>query len=82
MGSGVLALSAICVSCLAPVLSVVGLGLAGTLLADVPKWLIALNTLLLTGWALFICNGARPSVLCRKAACAHLCQQRPRGGSS
>jgi len=50
MGGGVLALSALCVSCLAPVLSVVGLGIAGTLLAGVPKWLIALNTLLLTGW--------------------------------
>lgn len=50
MGGGVLALSALCVSCLAPVLSVVGLGLAGTLLAGVPKWLIALNTLMLTGW--------------------------------
>lgn len=50
MGGGVLALSAICVSCLAPVLSVVGLGLAGTLLAGVPKWLMALNTLMLTGW--------------------------------
>lgn len=50
MGGGVLALSAICVSCLAPVLSVVGLGLAGTLLAGVPKWLITLNTLMLTGW--------------------------------
>ncbi|WEF50955.1 hypothetical protein AFIC_002514 [[Pseudomonas] carboxydohydrogena] len=50
MGGGVLALSAICVSCLAPVLSVVGLGLAGSLLAGLPKWLIALNTLMLTGW--------------------------------
>lgn len=49
-GGGVLALSALCVSCLAPVLSAVGLGLAGTVLAGVPKWLIALNTLLLTGW--------------------------------
>jgi hypothetical protein len=49
-GSGILALSALCVSCLAPVLSAVGLGLAGTLLAGVPKWLIAFNTLLLTGW--------------------------------
>lgn len=50
LGGGALALSALCVSCLAPVLSVVGLGLAGTLLAGVPKWLIALNTLMLTGW--------------------------------
>lgn len=50
VGGGVLAVSAICVSCLAPVLSVVGLGLAGSLLAGVPKWLITLNTLMLTGW--------------------------------
>lgn len=50
MGGGVLAVSALCVSCLAPVLSAVGIGIAGTLLAGVPKWLIALNTLLLTGW--------------------------------
>lgn len=49
-GGGLLALSALCVSCLAPVLGAVGLGLAGTLLVGVPKWLIALNTLLLTGW--------------------------------
>lgn len=50
LGGGVLAASAICVSCLAPVLGIVGLGFAGSLLAGVPKWLIALNTLLLTGW--------------------------------
>jgi hypothetical protein len=50
MGGGVLALSALCVSCLAPALSLVGFGIMGTLLAGVPKWLIALNTLLLTGW--------------------------------
>ncbi len=50
VGGSVLAVSAICVSCLAPVLSVVGLGLAGSLLAGVPKWLIALNTFMLTGW--------------------------------
>lgn len=49
-GGGLLALGALCVSCLAPVLSMVGLGMAGTLLAGVPKWLIALNTALLTGW--------------------------------
>ena len=45
-----LAVSVLCVSCLAPALSLVGLGIAGGLLADVPKSLIALNTLLLTGW--------------------------------
>lgn len=50
LGGGLLALSAVCVSCLAPVLSVVGLGLAGSLLAGVPKSLILLNTVVLTGW--------------------------------
>lgn len=49
-GGGLLALSALCVSCLAPVLSVVGIGIAGSLLAAVPKGLLFLNTLLLTGW--------------------------------
>lgn len=49
-GGGLLAVSALCVSCLAPVLSVIGLGVAGSLLAGVPKALLALNTLLLTGW--------------------------------
>ncbi|VCU68646.1 hypothetical protein PIGHUM_00703 [Pigmentiphaga humi] len=49
-GSGVLAVSALCISCIAPALSVVGLGVAGSFLAGVPKWLIALNTLLFTAW--------------------------------
>lgn len=49
-GGGLLALSALCVSCLAPVLSIVGIGIAGSLLAAVPKALLFLNTLLLTGW--------------------------------
>jgi hypothetical protein len=62
-GSGVLAVSALCVSCLAPALSVVGLGIAGGLLAGVPKWLIALNTLLLTGWGVLFLSR-------RAAACA------------
>ncbi len=53
-GGGVLAVSALCVSCLAPVLSAVGLGLGASLLVGVPKWLIALNTLLLTGWGAMI----------------------------
>ncbi len=50
MGGGLLALGALCLGCLAPALSVVGLGIAGALLADIPKWLMALNTLLMTGW--------------------------------
>ena len=49
-GGGLLALGALCIGCLAPVLSLVGLGIGGTLLLGVPKWLMALNTLLLTGW--------------------------------
>lgn len=61
-GGGLLALSALCVSCLAPVLSAVGLGLAGSLLAGLPKWLIALNTLLLTGWGSLLLS--RRAVAC------------------
>lgn len=49
-GGGLLALSALCVSCLAPVMSAVGLGLAAGWLAGMPKWLIAANTLILTMW--------------------------------
>lgn len=63
-GSGVLAVSALCVSCLAPALSVVGLGIAGGFLAEVPKSLIALNTLLLTGWGmLFLSRRANACAL-------------------
>ena len=47
---GILALGAVCLGCLAPVLSVVGIGVGGAALFDIPKWLLALNTLLLTGW--------------------------------
>lgn len=61
-GGGLLALSALCVSCLAPVLGAVGLGLVGSLLVGVPKWLIALNTLLLTGWGSLVLS--RRSVSC------------------
>lgn len=64
LGAGVLAVSALCVSCMAPVLSVVGLGLAGSLLAGIPKWLILVNTLLLTGWGALRLSGRR------NAACA------------
>lgn len=49
-GGGIMALGAICVGCLAPVLSVVGLGVVGSLFAGVPKALLFLNTLALTGW--------------------------------
>lgn len=58
-GGGVLAVSALCISCIAPALSVVGVGLAGSVLAGVPKWLLFLNTLLLTGWGtLFLARRA------------------------
>lgn len=69
-GSGVLAVSALCISCLAPALSVVGIGIAGGFLAGVPKWLLALNTLLLTGWGvLFLSRRASSCALPpRKAA--------------
>ena len=50
MGGSVLALAALCIGCLAPILSVVGLGIGSTLFIGMPKWLMALNTLLLTGW--------------------------------
>jgi len=69
VGGGVLALSALCVSCLAPVLSVVGLGLAGTLLAGVPKWLLMLNTLMLTGWGtLYLSRRANASCALPRSA--------------
>lgn len=59
-GGGLLAVSALCVSCIAPALSVVGIGLAGSFLAGVPKWLLFLNTLLLTGWGtLFLARRTR-----------------------
>ncbi len=50
VGGGILALGAICLGCLAPILSVIGIGLGGAALIDIPKWMMALNTLLLTGW--------------------------------
>ena len=50
VGGGILALGAVCLGCLAPVLSVIGISIGGAALFDLPKWLLALNTLLLTGW--------------------------------
>ena len=49
-GGGLLALAALCMSCIAPALSIVGLGVFAGFLAGIPKWLIALNTLILTAW--------------------------------
>ncbi|OYW18540.1 MAG: hypothetical protein B7Z52_04935 [Burkholderiales bacterium 12-64-5] len=58
-GGGLLAVSALCIGCLAPALSVVGIGIAGSFLVGVPKWLLFLNTLLLTGWGtLFLARRA------------------------
>jgi hypothetical protein len=48
---------------------VVGLGIAGTLLAGVPKALIALNTLLLTAWGtLFLSRRLSACALPRRDA--------------
>jgi hypothetical protein len=55
VGGGLLAFLTICLGCLAPVLSVVGIGIGGSMLADIPKWAMTLNTLLLTaGGTLFL----------------------------
>ena len=49
-GGGLMALGAVCVGCLAPVMSLVGLGVVGSLFIGVPKALLLLNTLALTAW--------------------------------
>lgn len=67
-GGGLVAVSALCVSCLMPVLSVIGLGVVGTVLAGVPKWMLFLNMLLLVGWGtLFL---TRRSMSCPRPAAA------------
>ena len=55
----------------------VGLGIAGGFLAGVPKWLIALNTLLLTGWGvLFLSRRASScTVPLRKTASSNPASQ-------
>ncbi|WP_138472847.1 hypothetical protein [Poseidonocella sp. HB161398] len=63
-GSGVLAVGALCISCLAPVLSAVGLGLAGTFLAGVPKALLFLNALLLTVWGVMFLSRRSSGASC------------------
>ena len=50
VGGGLLVLGAVCLSCLAPALSIVGLGMLAGFMAGVPKWLMALNTLIVTAW--------------------------------
>ena len=68
VGGGLLALGAICLGCLAPILSVIGIGLGGAALIDIPKWMMALNTLLLTSWGtLFL---ARRLACCPVMPCA------------
>lgn len=75
-GGGLLALGAVCIGCLAPALSAIGIGIAGSLLADIPKWLMLLNTFILTGWGtLFL---ARRLSTCAVPACAPV-QQTFRG---
>ena len=54
LGSGALAFGAVCLSCVAPVLSLVGLGVAVGFLAGLPKWLLALNTLVFTAWGTLV----------------------------
>ena len=49
-GGGMLVCGAVCLSCLAPALSIVGLGVFAGFMAGVPKWLMALNTLIVTAW--------------------------------
>jgi hypothetical protein len=63
MGGGMLAFGAVCLSCLAPVLSVMGVVVTGGFLLDLPKWMMALDTLLFAGWGtLFLAR--------RQGACA------------
>jgi len=47
-GGGGLAVFTLCLGCLAPTLASVGLGLVGNLALPIPKWLMLLNTLMLT----------------------------------
>lgn len=49
-GGGVLALLSLCASCLGPTLTTVVLGLSGSLVLDIPKWLMTLTTAVFTGW--------------------------------
>jgi hypothetical protein len=49
-GGGVLAVLTLCLGCLAPTLATVGLSLVGNLALPIPKWLMLLNTLILTTW--------------------------------
>lgn len=61
-GGGVLALLTLCLGCLAPTLSAIGLGFAANLglSAWLPKWLLLLNTAGLSLWGmLFLARRAR-----------------------
>ena len=77
MGGGLLALGAVCLGCLVPALSVVGIGIASSALAGMPKWLMALNTFLLTGWGtLFLSRrlAVCPVMPPQAAQSAEICQ--------
>lgn len=59
-GGGILAVFTLCLGCLAPTLATVGLGLLGNLALPIPKWLMLLNTIILTtGGAVFLSRRAR-----------------------
>ncbi|HEY7493613.1 MAG TPA: hypothetical protein VIH59_21195, partial [Candidatus Tectomicrobia bacterium] len=61
-GGGILAVLTLCLSCLAPTLSAIGLGLLSQLALPLamPKWLMLLNTVLLTTWGVgFLSRRAR-----------------------
>jgi hypothetical protein len=59
-GGGILAVFTLCLGCLAPTLATVGLGLLGNLALPIPKWLMFLNTLMLTtGGVEFLSRRAR-----------------------
>lgn len=61
-GGGLLGVAVLCVSCLGPVLSAIGLGFATTAVVAIPKWLVTVNTALLITWGTLF--------LSRRAACA------------
>lgn len=74
VGGGMLAVGAVCLSCLAPALSLIGLGVATAALSGIPKWLMTFNIFVVLAWGtLFIARrlstcSLRPPVA--GAACA------------
>jgi hypothetical protein len=70
-GGGLLALVTLCLGCLAPTLSAIGLGFVANLgLAQLmPKWLMTLNTAVLSLWGMgFLARRARACPLQGTAA--------------